>query len=56
MISSFLHAAAHSARRGGRGRKHLGGAFSDGYDHFHRLHALFRGVSTQGSGKSNYAL
>ena len=32
------------------------GAFPDGYDHFHRLHALFRGVSTKGSGKSKLRL
>ena len=32
------------------------GAFPDGYDHFHRLHALFRGVSTKGSGKSELRL
>ena len=56
MISSFLHAAAHSARRDGRGRQYLGGAFFDGYDHFHRLHALFRRVSTKGSGKSKLRL
>ena len=39
-----------------RSRQHLGGAFPDGYDHFHRLHALFRGVSTKRSGKSKLRL
>ena len=43
-------------RRGRRSREHLGGAFPDGYDHFHRLHALFRGVSTKRSGKSKLRL
>ena len=43
-------------RRSRRGRQHLGGAFPDGYDHFHRLHALFRGVSDEGSGKSELRL